>query len=464
MSIASYPTVEGLQAKRNKLAVLLKAKLSQPKVCPLSFAQQQLWFIHEMAPDSSAYNLPYAVRLMGQLDVDAVRRSINEIVRRHEILRTTFHSGHDKVHQVIAASGKANMQFVDLTTLTKDKQEEAARQLIEKAAIRSYNLSSECLMRVFLLKFAGNDHMLLVTMHHIVGDGWSVSIMMQEFCALYDAYRLGQSSPLKDLPIQYADYTMWQREWLTERVLQQHLEYWRNQLAGASVLEIPTDYPRSSSSRHRAGRIQVSLPLELTERINELCRREGATLFMTMLAGFQLLLNKYTEQTDIAVGSVIANRNRSEVEGLIGFFVNTLVLRTNASGNPTFRELLARVREMTLGAYAHQDLPFEKLVEHLQPERSVAHVPLFQAMFVVQNGPQRDLELQDIRAQHIQTEVGEAKFELTLSLHQSADEVKGELEYAADLFEAATMQRLVEALPVLAGDRSSQTRSSNFRI
>ena len=301
-----------------------------------------------------------------------------------------------------------------------------------------------------MLRLSEADHVLLLTMHHIVSDGWSIGVLFRELQTLYQAYSTGQRSPLAELPIQYVDFAHWQRQWFQGEGLEKQLSYWRQQLDHAPpVLELPTDRSRPAVQTFRGTNQPLVLPQPLSEALKGLSRREGVTLFMTLLAAFQTLLHRYTGQADVIVGSPIANRTRAEVEQLIGFFVNTLVLRTNLSGNPTFRELLGRVREVALGAYAHQDLPFEKLVEELQPDRNLSHNPLFQVMFVLQNAPRPELELSDLTLSFLRAESGIARFDLTLFMWEDANGLVGRLEYNTDLFDADTITRLLRQFQTL---------------
>jgi amino acid adenylation domain-containing protein len=415
-----------------------------------SFAQQRLWFLDQYEPNSSVYNIPSAQRLRGTLDVAILERSLNEIIRRHESLRTTFSMVDGEPVQVIAPSVNLSLPIVDLSDQPETEREEEARRLAHEEARHPFDLSTGPLFRATLIRLAHDDHILVLTMHHIVSDGWSMGVFHRELSVLYRAFTNGEPSPLADLPIQYADYAVWQREWLQGEVLDRQLSYWEKQLEGVpAVLNLPTDHPRSAVQTYRGNRQSIEVTRELTQALKALSRKEGVTLFMTLLAAFQTLLYRYTGQEDIVVGSPIANRNRTEIEGLIGFVVNTLVLRSNFSGNPRFTELLGRVREMALGAYAHQDLPFEKLVEELQPERSVSHSPLFQVMFVLQNTPSATLELQGLTVKLVPVGGEAAKFDLTLSIHEVPEGLEGSLQYNIDLFDAATIKRMFDHFQTL---------------
>ncbi|RMF36691.1 MAG: non-ribosomal peptide synthetase, partial [Chloroflexi bacterium] len=372
---------EGVDLSRS----LILPRKREGNALPLSFAQQRLWFLDQLAPNTPLYNIPDAIRLRGPLDVAVLERSLNEIVRRHESLRTTFRATDGKPVQVIAPTLKLPLPLVDLSGLPKAAREAEVQRLATEEAQRPFDLSRGPLLRVTLLRLGDEEHVALLTMHHIISDGWSMRVLVQELAALYDAFSHGRPSPLPDLPIQYADFALWQREWLQGEVLEEQLAYWKQQLSGSPpVLELPTDRPRPPVQSFRGAHRPFMLPRPLSQAIKALCRREGVTPFMLLLAAFQTLLHRYTGQDDISVGTPIANRNRAEIEGLIGYFANTLVLRTDLSGDPPFRELLKRVREVALGAYAHQDLPFEMLVDALQPERDLSHTPLFQVMFVLQ--------------------------------------------------------------------------------
>ncbi|HKN83791.1 MAG TPA: amino acid adenylation domain-containing protein, partial [Pyrinomonadaceae bacterium] len=412
---------------------------------PLSFAQQRVWFFDQLEPNSSAYNMPMAVRMEGQLDVAALERALLGVVRRHEVLRTTFSAGDDglPIQLVHPAPSRWPLPLTDLSHLRSSEREAEMRRTIARDVAQSFDLEHGPLMRTALLRLDEMDHVLLLSMHHIISDGWSMSVLVREAAALYEAETEGREIVLPELPIQYADFAAWQREWLQGPVLEEQLNYWRKQLEGAPpALELPTDRPRPALVSYRGGRAEFLVSLDVTERLRELSQREGATLFMTLVAAFDTLLSRYSGQDDIVIGTPIAGRNRSEVEPLIGFFVNSLVLRTDLSGAPSFRELVARVKEVALRAYAHQDLPFEKLVEELQPERTLSHHPLFQVMFTMQNVPFETVELPQLRLTALDTESVPAKFDLNLHMSEFDQGIVGRVFYNADLFESATIERL----------------------
>jgi len=409
---------------------------------PLSFAQERLWFIDRLEPGSAVYNMPVAWRLGGALDEAALERALGEVVRRHEALRTVFHEVDGSPVQVITPFEGFALPVEDLSHLSEANREAAARRRAGEEARRAFDLSTGPLFRAGLLRLGEEDHVLLLSMHHIVSDGWSMGVLYREFSALYGAYREGRESPLPELGVQYADYAVWQREQLEGEVLERQLSYWRERLAGApELLELPTDHPRPLVQTFRGAAVPVDLSLELLERLQALGRSDGATLYMMLLGAFQVLLSKYSGSEDIVVGSPIAGRTRKEVEELIGFFVNTLVLRTDLSGDPTFREVLGRVREATLGAYEHQEVPFERLVAELQPERSLSHTPLFQAMLTLQSAEDGGGAPPGLSG--MGAEIASAKFDLSLSLGATSRGLRGGLTYSTDLWEAATMQRLV---------------------
>ncbi|HEY0604516.1 MAG TPA: amino acid adenylation domain-containing protein [Herpetosiphonaceae bacterium] len=422
-----------------------------------SFAQQRLWFLDQLAPGMTAYNLPSAVRLRGRLDLPALHQSLAEIIRRHEAIRTTFATVDGQLVQVVAPESEqpadALLPLVDLRALPAPERDAEVRRLALEEARRPFDLAHGPLLRAGLLRVNDDEHVLLLTMHHIISDGWSLGVLVRELVALYSAFASGQESPLAPLPIQYADYAMWQREWLDGEVLEAQLEYWRQQLdpagAGTPTLDLPTDWPRPAVQSFRGARCSFTIDRSLTDALNRVSRREGATLFMTLLAAFNVLLARYTHQPEIVVGTPIANRTQDDLEGLIGFFANTLALRTDLSANPSFRELLGRVRETALGAYAHQELPFELLVEELQPQRDLSRNPLFQAMFVLQNAPTGALEAPGLVLEPLVLERDIALFDISLVMEETPAGLRGVFEYATDLFEATTIERMIGQLQQL---------------
>jgi amino acid adenylation domain-containing protein len=411
----------------------------------LSFAQERLWFLDRLEPGSAFYNLPFALRLRGALDVDALERSLGEIVRRHEALRAVFRERDGSPVQEVVPFGGFRLTRNDLAHLPPETREvEVQRELVAEGTARPFDLAEGPLFRVSLLRLDAEEHVLLLSQHHIVSDGWSMGVLYRELSALYDAYRQGGESPLPALAVQYADYAVWQREQVEGAVLERQLAYWRGRLAGApELLELPTDRSRPAVQTYRGATVPVELSPALLERLQALARSEGATLYMTLLSAFQVLLSKYAGSEDVVVGSPIAGRTRKEVEELIGFFVNTLVLRADLSGDPSFRELLRRAREVTLGAYAHQDVPFEKLVAELQPERTLSHSPLFQVLFTLQNAGNDGGALSGLRVSAVEAERVSAKFDLSLVLTPTSGGLRGGLTYSTDLFERGTVDRML---------------------
>ncbi len=450
-SLFEHPTVAGLAHSVEKQmkageGLLLPSivRVSREESLPLSFAQQRLWFLNRLEPNSAFYNSSTALSLTGSLNIPALEQTLNEIVRRHEILRTTFTISDGQPTQLIHPPLTISLHLEDLSALPHSRGLTEARRQAQHEAQQPFNLASGPLLRIRLLGLATDEHVLLFTLHHIISDGWSTSVLVKEVAALYSAFCLSQPSPLEELSIQYADYALWQREWLQGAVLEKQLGYWKRQLGGdLPVLALPTDWPRPAVQNFRGSACAMQLGHRLTEELRELGRREEATLYMVLLAAFQILLARYTGQDDIVVGTPIANRNRREIEGLIGFFVNTLVMRTDLSGNPSFIELLKRVREVSLGAYGHQDLPFEKLVEELQPERSLSRTPLFQVMFSLHNVPQATLQLPGVTLGTLEIESTVAKFDLTLSMVEDAQVFTATFGYNAALFEDATITRMM---------------------
>ncbi|WP_415835611.1 amino acid adenylation domain-containing protein, partial [Corallococcus soli] len=420
-------------------------------VLPLSFAQQRLWFIHQLDPTDTTYNIPAALRLEGTLDVGALQRGFEELVRRHESLRTTFRTEAGEPFQEIHAPAPLPLPVTDLTHLpdASARQEEALR-LATVEARRPFDLAQGPLLRTLLLKLGDTEHMLVLNIHHVISDGWSVGVLVREIAALYAAFLQGQPSPLPALPAQYADYSAWQRNWLRGPVLDAQLDYWRGQLTGASAhLQLPTDKQRPARQSFEGAVVPVHLPRAMSDAVEALAKREGVTPFMVLLAVWQLVLQRYSGQEDISVGSPIAGRRHVESEALIGFFVNTLVLRTQVKGDVSFRQLLAQVRDTTLGAYEHQDLPFEKLVEVLHPARDLSRSPLFQVLFVLQNAPVSELSLPGLNLRAVDVNSGMAKFDLDLTLQREEQGFTGSLTYATALFHPDTAARMVTHLMVL---------------
>jgi amino acid adenylation domain-containing protein len=417
---------------------------------PLSFAQQRLWFIDQLDPGSSVYNFPVAVHLSGSLNVPALKLSLNEIVKRHEALRTTVATVDGRPIQIIAPLLRLALPIVDLRELPEPEREEEVQRLATNEALRPFDLSEGPLVRATVLRLSDNEHVGLLTMHHIVCDGWSTGILIREMATLYEAFCAGKTVLLPNLPIQYADFAHWQRSWLEGEVLETQLAYWRRQLGGAPpLLDLPTDHPRPTAQTFHGAHQSLRLPQNVSAGLKALSRQHGVTLFMTLLAAFKILLHCYTRQDDISIGTPIANRNRLELEGLIGFFVNTLVMRTDLSGDPDFPELLRRVREVCLGAYAHQDLPFERLVEELHLERDLSRNPLFQVMFVLQNTRLEKLELQGLTLNPIEVDSGTTHFDLTLHIADTGPELIATVAYNTDLFDFATIARMLRHFEIV---------------
>ncbi|KYC42732.1 non-ribosomal peptide synthetase [Scytonema hofmannii PCC 7110] len=436
-------SIEQLQQQKLQLTsppILPRSKTAE---LPLSFAQTRLWFLDQFDPNSAFYNIPIALRLIGTLNVAALEQSLEEIIRRHEALRTNFITVDGEPSQIIQTQTNWMVSIVDLKHLSTTEQEIVSQQLAQQQATQPFDLARQALVRATLVVLSETEHIFLMCMHHVVSDGWSMGVFVQELAVLYNAYSHGQPSPLAPLPIQYADFAIWQREWLQGDVLQNQLSYWQKQLADApALLSLPTDRPRPAVQTFAGAHQEFALSIELTQRLTKLSQEQGCTLFMTLLATFNTLLYRYTEQEDILVGTPIANRNRTYLEGLIGFFVNTLVLRTDLSGNPSFLQLLGRVRQMAMEAYSHQDLPFEMLVETLQPERDLSHAPLFQVDFLLQNDPLSQVELTGLTVTPLPIESATAKFDLTLAMQNTATGLVGVWEYNTDLFDDSTIVRM----------------------
>ncbi|CCQ61736.1 non-ribosomal peptide synthetase [Crocosphaera watsonii] len=425
-------------------------RVSREQELPLSYAQQRLWFLTQLDPDSPAYNLHFCLRLSGPLNIDALSASINEIVKRHEVLRTNFTAVEGQPFQVINPESNLPIPMIDLRDFTPLEQEKEIYHLAKKDVSQPFDLENSPLLRVTLLKLNTEDHVILLTMHHIISDAWSMGVFVEEIAQLYPSFSAGKTPTLAELPIQYADFAVWQRQWLQGEVLQTQLDYWKQQLGDTYT---PLTFPQSSSGSkvktNKGAKQSFMLSKDLTEAINLLCRQEGVTLYMTLLSVFQVLLHYFTGAEDIRVGSPIANRNRVEIEKLIGFFINTLVLRIDLSGNPSFRELLVRARKVTLDAYANQDVPFEKLVEELQPERNLHDNPLYHAWFVLQNTPTPKVELSDLTLTSFDIEKDAVRHDLLLGMSETSEGLGGEFKYKTDLFPEATIAQFIEHLKVV---------------
>jgi len=409
---------------------------------PLSFAQQRLWFLDQLLPGNSFYNIPLTLRLDGVLNIHALESALNGIIERHDVLRTTFSLIDGKPVQNILPELVISIPVIDLSKESKDVEKHDIEEMAINEARKSFDLSKGPLLRAQVIKLTDTNHVILFTLHHIVADGWSMQILVREMAAQYKAYLTNKPSLLSPLPIQYADFTIWQREWLQGQNLENQKEYWRSQLKGSqTILDLPTDRPRPAIPSSNGAHLDFSLPSDLSLSIVELSHQEGATIFMLLLSAFITLLYRYTGQTDINVGTPIANRTRDEIEGLIGFFVNTLIMRGDLSGNPTFRDFLKRIRDMAFDAYSNQDFPFESLVEMLQPVRDMSHSPLFQVMFTLDNNSSEILELPDLKLSPFISESGTSKFDLTLQIQDRTEFLVGNIEYNSDLFDKSTIER-----------------------
>ncbi|MGD1922163.1 MAG: condensation domain-containing protein, partial [Pleurocapsa sp.] len=418
--------------------------VSRSESLPLSFAQQRLWFMEQLQPGSAAYNIPSGVKLSGDLDLDIFTNSLIEIVRRHEVLRTNFRTESGQPQQVIHSNAQLDLTVRDLQQLDADAQEEQAAELFRQETAKAFDLEQDLLLRVTVIRLSPQQHIVLLLMHHIISDGWSMDILIKELITLYKSYLVEETSPLPTLKIQYADFAKWQRERLQGEVLEQQLDYWKQQLSGTlPVLQLPTDFSRGRVQTFQGANQSFSLGEQLTEQLKAIAQESGVTMFMLLLAAYKVLLSRHTGQEDIIVGVPIANRNRTEIEDLIGFFTNTLVLRSNLSNYPTFKELLAQIKELTYGAYDHQDLPFEKLVEELQPERDLSYNPLFQAKFRLENLPQ-PIEIPRLTISPLKQTEFAAKLDISLDMYETTSGLVGGFEYNTDLFKLETISRLIE--------------------
>ncbi|OLT58219.1 non-ribosomal peptide synthetase [Moorena bouillonii] len=421
--------------------------VSREQVIPLSFAQQRLWFIETMGLSSNAYNMPLILRLVGKLDYVALQKSFNEIIARHEALRTTFSEINGTPVQIIQPPFELKVPRIDLSELTASEQTSKLQQLLQKENEQTFNLEVDLPIRAQLFQLGTTEHILQITLHHIASDGWSLTVLPKELSAIYTATLEEKPSPLPSLPIQYADFAVWQKNYLQGETLESQLNYWKEKLQDLPQLQLPTDHPRPAVQTFNGGGIPINIPAAVTSKVKQLSQKQGTTLFMTLLAVFKVLLSRYSGQESIAVGSPIANRNRREIEGLIGFFVNSLVMYTELGGNPSFTEVLNRVKQTALEAYGHQDIPFEKLVEELQPERALSQNPLFQVMFAVQQEEALkpsfslpNLEVGWYEGGGVEMTV---RFDLELHLWPVGEEIKGFCAYNRDLFSAETISRMM---------------------
>jgi amino acid adenylation domain-containing protein len=435
------------------------APIPRDRRLPLSFAQKRLWFMHQLDPENaSRTNLSIAIRLSGELNSIAFERAVNEIVRRHEVLRTNFTTVEGEPVSVIAATRKLEISFVDLSEMPGSKRDAEARRLAKIEETHCFDFEREPLVLVSLLKVDAQEYVVVLTMHHIISDGWSLGLMINELARLYEAFSQNKPSPLPELPIQYVDFAAWQMQWMQDDVLAEQMSYWKHQLSGdLPRLTLPTDRERPPIPNYKAAVHALPLSKDLSERISTLSKREGATTFMTVLAAYSMLLGRYSSSDDIVVGTDIAGRNQAEIEGLIGFFVNQLVLRSDLSGDPTFRELLARVREMTLAAYAHQDLPFEKLVEVVNPERSLDFdSPLFQVRLLLLNPPPNPQQQSENKPagmgfRPIGAGSGLSRYDLTMGIMDGPERLTVNFEYDTDLFDPTTIERMAGHVETLLG-------------
>ncbi len=428
-----------------KTPPIVKADRSQK--LPLSFAQQRLWFLDQLQPGDAAYNIPSAFKIRGAFDVERFKRSIEFLVQRHESLRTLFHSVEGQPYQHILPNLTVNIPLIEMQEQSAEEDDKGISRYIEEEARKPFVLDEGPLFRIKILKLDEKNHVLLLTMHHIISDGWSMGVFIQEIAETYRALEQNRDPNLPPLNLQYADFAQWQRDWLKDHVLENELQYWKERLGhGSPALELPADFPRPKTQTANGKHLQFKLQPELTDKLRKLARKENTTMFMVLLAAFKTLLYRYTRQSDISVGTPIANRNRSEIENIIGFFVNTLVIRSELDGNQSFRQYLKQIRDVTLGAYAHQDIPFEKLVDAIHPERDTSHNPLFQVMFILQNLPTKAIDSGDITIESLDIENHLAQFDLTLAFTEGPDALHGNIEFNTDLFRETTIRRFADHL------------------
>ncbi|NEO35900.1 MAG: amino acid adenylation domain-containing protein [Moorea sp. SIOASIH] len=437
------PKLTQLLTTENQLSLPLIQPRTDSEQLPLSSAQKRLWFLNQLEGISATYNIPVALRITGNLIINALEQALSEIISRHEVIRTSFSTINGTPTQVIHPDSTININVVDLQQYPDQERETILQQEVKQEATTPFDLEIAPLIRCKLWQLDTTEYVLVLTMHHIVSDGWSMGILIEELSSLYQAIAASEPSPLPELAIQYADFALWQRQWLTGEILENQFNYWKQELEGASeLLKLPTDHPRPHVMSYQGSSESFSLTAELTQKLQQLSVNAGSTLFMTLQAAFATLLYRYSGQFDILIGSPIANRNRREIEPLIGFFVNTLVLRTRFEHNPSFSQLLRQVRETTLNAYEHQDVPFEQVVSALQPQRSLSHSPLFQVMFVLQNAPMGKLDLPGVTLSQFNQHSTIAKFDLTLSMTETEMGLVGTWEYNTDLFDGSTIKRM----------------------
>ena len=451
------PTIEGLakaisalqRAETTGEAPPTVTPVPRDRELPLSFAQQRLWFLDQLEPGDALYNVPRTFRLVGKLHVNALEQALTGLVERHEILRTTYQVSGDHPVQVIATTAAVELPVFDLRGIPEKAREDEAKRIAQADAVTPFNLATGPALRCMLLRLGDEDHMLCLNTHHIASDGWSTGVLLNDLSELYAAALEKRPPKLSPLEIQYADYAAWQREWLQGEVLNTQLAYWRKTLDGAPpLLSLPTDRERPDVQRFRGATYETILSKALTEGIRSISKQQGVTSFMAMLAGFKGLLHFLTGQHDIVIGTDMANRTSVQTEALIGFFVNLLVLRTDLSGNPSFEELLDREREIAIGAYAHQDLPFDKLVEELRPERNLSHSPLVQVLFVQQNTPRSNASMPGLEIGHFPLDVA-SKFDMAVFMRENGSEVAGSWVYNPDLFDASTIARMAANFEML---------------
>ncbi|MGQ0541540.1 MAG: amino acid adenylation domain-containing protein, partial [Blastocatellia bacterium] len=458
-SLAEY--VNGLPKISSNEDTAFEIKVvNRDQSLPLSFAQQRLWFLDKLDPNSAVYNLPLGMRMSGKLDITLLKKALDGVIERHESLRTTFETVDGKPYARISSSLQTDLPLIDIRDLPEPERESGLHQHASEEAGIAFDLSVVPLFRASMVRLQDNEHVMLITLHHIISDGWSLAVFFKELTEAYEILVNGNQKALNVPSIQYADFAAWQQDYLREDVLRKQTEYWKNKLKGApALLELPTDHSRPAIQSHKGANYPVTISPEIVESLKVLSRREGVTLYMTMLAAFQTLLYRHTNQEDITVGTPIANRNRVEIEDLIGFFANTLALRTDLSGDPTFRDLLSRVKKVTLEAYEYQDIPFEKLVEELNPERSLSHNPIFQVLFGLHNTPPFVSGASGLKYAPIEISRNVSRFDLSLDLFENENGISGMVEYSNDLFTESSISKLMDRFQVLLKSISEEANS-----